>query len=49
MPLWCLTKEKVEELLKQRDRKVSGWAELGARSAGVSFHHGNLLSCREES
>lgn len=23
MPLWCLTKEKVEELLKQRDQKVS--------------------------
>lgn len=23
MPLWCLTKEKVEELLKQRDHKVS--------------------------
>lgn len=22
MPLWCLTKEKVEELLKQRDLKV---------------------------
>lgn len=22
MPLWCLTKEKVEELLKQRDQKV---------------------------
>lgn len=22
MPLWCLTKEKVEELLKQRDSKV---------------------------
>lgn len=24
MPLWCLTKEKVEELLKQRDQKVWG-------------------------
>lgn len=24
MPLWCLTKEKVDELLKQRDHKVSG-------------------------
>lgn len=24
MPLWCLTKEKVEELLKQRDQKVFG-------------------------
>lgn len=24
MPLWCLTKEKVEELLKQRDHKVFG-------------------------
>lgn len=23
MPLWCLTKEKVDELLKQRDQKVS--------------------------
>lgn len=23
MPLWCLTKEKVDELLKQRDHKVS--------------------------
>lgn len=23
MPLWCLTKEKVEELLKQKDLKVS--------------------------
>lgn len=22
MPLWCLTKEKVDELLKQRDQKV---------------------------
>lgn len=22
MPLWCLTKEKVDELLKQRDHKV---------------------------
>ncbi len=22
MPLWCLTKEKVEDLLKQRDLKV---------------------------
>lgn len=22
MPLWCLTKEKVDELLKQRDMKV---------------------------
>lgn len=22
MPLWCLTKEKVEDLLKQRDHKV---------------------------
>lgn len=24
MPLWCLSKEKVEELLKQRDQKVFG-------------------------
>lgn len=30
MPLWCLTKEKVEELLKQRDQKVS--------SCFISFH-----------
>lgn len=25
MPLWCLTKEKVEELLKQKDLKVFRW------------------------
>lgn len=49
MPLWCLTKEKVEELLKQRDLKVIRWAELQARSGGVHFQHGTLLSCREES
>lgn len=23
MPLWCLSKEKVDELLKQRDHKVA--------------------------
>lgn len=28
MPLWCLTKEKVEELLKQRDQKVTVTAFL---------------------
>lgn len=49
MPLWCLTKEKVEELLRQRDLKVIGWEELQPRSGGVSCHHGNLLSRREES
>lgn len=49
MSLWCLTKEKVEELLKQRDLKVISWAELRARSGGIRFQHGALLSCREES
>lgn len=28
MPLWYLTKEKKDELCKQRDDKVRGWAVL---------------------
>lgn len=34
MPLWCLTKEKVEELLKQRDHKV--FVTLSLLSLGQS-------------
>lgn len=38
MPLWCLTKEKVEELLKQRDQKVflNGFFPT---SFGLTLHH----------
>lgn len=42
MPLWCLTKEKVDELLKQRDSKVlepgpgKGWTQLTVKGRGVS-------------
>ncbi|XP_024151279.1 DNA topoisomerase 2-beta [Oryzias melastigma] len=32
MPLWCLTKEKVEELLKQRDLKRGELADLQKKS-----------------
>ncbi|KAG7457516.1 hypothetical protein MATL_G00227990 [Megalops atlanticus] len=32
MPLWCLTKEKVEELLKQRDTKKAELNELQRKS-----------------
>ena len=31
MPLWCLSKEKVEELLRQRDLKVRSPAAPGTR------------------
>lgn len=37
MPLWCLTKEKVEELLKQRDQKVPESITLTVISVTVSF------------
>uniref|UniRef100_A0A3P9IX37 DNA topoisomerase 2 n=1 Tax=Oryzias latipes TaxID=8090 RepID=A0A3P9IX37_ORYLA len=33
MPLWCLTKEKVEELLKQRDIKRGELADLQKKSS----------------
>ncbi|KAM6899681.1 DNA topoisomerase 2-beta [Xenentodon cancila] len=33
MPLWCLTKEKVEELLKQRDHKRSELNDLQKKSS----------------
>ncbi|XP_048848792.1 DNA topoisomerase 2-beta isoform X2 [Brienomyrus brachyistius] len=33
MPLWCLTKEKVEELLKQRDAKKAELNELQRKSS----------------
>ncbi|CAN9504161.1 unnamed protein product [Ophioblennius macclurei] len=33
MPLWCLTKEKVEELLKQRDQKRSELNDLQKKSS----------------
>uniref|UniRef100_A0A1A8U146 DNA topoisomerase 2 n=1 Tax=Nothobranchius furzeri TaxID=105023 RepID=A0A1A8U146_NOTFU len=33
MPLWCLTKEKVEELLKQRDQKRSELNNLQKKSS----------------
>lgn len=38
MPLWCLTKEKVEELLKQRDAKV----QFGLKSNFVVHYVGSL-------
>ena len=34
MPLWCLTKEKVEELLRQRDLKVRSTPEGRRGAAG---------------
>ncbi|XP_028820323.1 DNA topoisomerase 2-beta isoform X3 [Denticeps clupeoides] len=33
MPLWCLTKEKVEELLKQRDQKKGELGDLQRKSS----------------
>ncbi|XP_057683180.1 DNA topoisomerase 2-beta isoform X2 [Corythoichthys intestinalis] len=33
MPLWCLTKEKVEELLKQRDQKTGELRNLQEKSS----------------
>lgn len=49
MPLWCLTKEKVEELLKQRDLKVIRWeglqmggAYMGGSPDGRSFKREEL-------
>ncbi|XP_067266976.1 DNA topoisomerase 2-beta isoform X2 [Chanodichthys erythropterus] len=33
MPLWCLTKEKVEELLKQRDQKKAELNELQRKNS----------------
>ena len=35
MPLWCLSKEKVEELLRQRDLKVRSAAAAAAAAAGA--------------
>lgn len=43
MPLWCLTKEKVEELLRQRDLKVSRGEELGEEQLPAS----NTCRCAE--
>lgn len=40
MPLWCLTKEKVEELLKQRDVKVQS-----KKTTTLSTVKAGLCSC----
>lgn len=53
MPLWCLTKEKVEELLKQRDLKVIRWRSSRGRSSSFALVPGafrpSCCCCREES
>lgn len=47
MPLWCLTKEKVEELLKQRDLKVFVLQEVQGPSGKVSYLTTWLCCCAE--
>lgn len=43
MPLWCLTKEKVDELLKQRDHKVcDGLASCLCRCSVILRHAAHL-------
>lgn len=44
-PLWCLTKEKKDALLKQRDEKVS---ELGLLSGGICFNFSQVVPCKKE-
>ncbi len=36
MPLWCLTKEKVDELLKQRDHKVFSMTASSFKSPALA-------------